>query len=344
MMVQRRRTIVQATFEAHRANIEAPGLYERAIAGGEGRLSIDGALVVDTGQHTGRSAKDKFFVREPETETSVWWENNGSVTREDFDRLHADMSRHAETLELHRQDLYACADPAHRIKVRVLTELAWHALFIRNLLIEPPIADLASFAPDLTIVDLPSFKADPTRYGIRSETVIAIDLENRLVLIGGTSYAGEMKKAVFTYLNYVLPPAGIMPMHCAANVGPDGRSALFFGLSGTGKTTLSAVPERSLVGDDEHGWSPSGIFNFEGGCYAKTIRLSRASEPEIYAAARRFGSVLENVAIDPDTRVAGFLQRTPNREHPRRLPASVHRERSCVGCGRSSVQCCAADG
>ena len=204
------------------------------------------------------------------------------------------------------QDLYGGADPAYRIKVRVFTEYAWHSLFIRTLLRRPDRSELSAFAPDLTIVDLPSFKADPKRHGVRSETIIAIDFSRRIVLIGNSSYAGEMKKSVFTTLNYYLPEKGVMPMHCSANVGPDGDAAIFFGLSGTGKTTLSADPKRTLIGDDEHGWSADGIFNFEGGCYAKCIKLSEEAEPEIYAASKRFGAVLENVVLDDNTRVPDF--------------------------------------
>ena len=201
-------------------------------------------------------------------------------------------------MTLFAQDLYGGADPSHRIKTRVFTELAWHSLFIRTLLIRPETSELASFVPELTIIDLPSFRADPKRHGVRSENVVAIDFARKIVLIGGSYYAGEMKKSVFTTLNYYLPEKGVMPMHCSANVGPDGDSAIFFGLSGTGKTTLSADPKRTLIGDDEHGWSADGIFNFEGGCYAKCIKLSEEAEPEIFAASKRFGAVLENVVLD----------------------------------------------
>ncbi|MDQ0396501.1 phosphoenolpyruvate carboxykinase [Labrys monachus] len=288
------------------ANHDAARLYEQSIRRGEGVLAEGGALAVETGQHTGRSPKDKFVVREPATEASVWWDNNHAMTRAAFDRLLADITWHATGKEMFVQDLYAGADPKHRIRVRVYTEYAWHSLFIRNLLIRPQPEELAGFVPDLTIVDMPSFKAQAERYGVRSETVIACDLAGGLVLIGGTEYAGEMKKSVFTFLNYRLPERGVMPMHCSANVGPDGDSAVFFGLSGTGKTTLSATAERTLIGDDEHGWGEDGIFNFEGGCYAKTIKLSAAAEPEIFAATQRFGTVLENVAFDEVTRRLDF--------------------------------------
>ena len=218
----------------------------------------------------------------------------------------ADFLAHARGKTLYAQDLYGGADPTYRIKTRVFTEYAWHSLFIRQLLIRPERSELASFVPELTIIDLPSFKADPARHGCRTDTVIAIDFTKKIILIGNSSYAGEMKKSVFTTLNFYLPAQGVMPMHCSANVGKDGDVALFFGLSGTGKTTLSADPNRMLIGDDEHGWSENGVFNFEGGCYAKCIKLSPEAEPEIYAATNRFGAVLENVVFDPDTRVPDY--------------------------------------
>jgi phosphoenolpyruvate carboxykinase (ATP) len=287
-------------------NLPEPALYEHAIQRQEAVLTEGGALSADTGAHTGRSPKDKFVVFDAMTENTVWWDNNGKLTPEQFQTLFDDFIAHAKGKELFAQDLYGGADPAYRIKTRVYTELAWHSLFIRTLLIRPDRGDLPAFVPDMTIVDLPSFKADPKRHGVRSETIIAIDFSKKIVLIGNSSYAGEMKKSVFTTLNYYLPGKGVMPMHCSANVGPNGDSALFFGLSGTGKTTLSADPNRTLVGDDEHGWSANGIFNFEGGCYAKTIKLSEEAEPAIYAASKRFGTVLENVIVDPITREVDF--------------------------------------
>ncbi len=287
-------------------NLTAPPLYEFALAGREAELAYGGSLVADTGVHTGRSPKDKFIVRDALTEKTVWWDNNGAITPEQFQHLYDDFLAHAKGKQLFAQDLHGGADPAYRIKTRVFTELAWHSLFIRNLLIRPERDELRHFVPELTIVDLPSFKADPKRHGARTETIIAIDFTRKIVLIGGTSYAGEMKKSVFTSLNYYLPAESVMPMHCSANVGPHGDTALFFGLSGTGKTTLSADPARTLLGDDEHGWAPQGIFNFEGGCYAKTIKLSAEAEPEIYATTHRFGTVLENVVLDPDTRMPDF--------------------------------------
>ncbi|WP_026608576.1 phosphoenolpyruvate carboxykinase [Methylocapsa acidiphila] len=287
-------------------NLEAPRLYEEAIARREAKIAKGGALVAETGVHTGRSPSDKFIVRDALTDPSVWWDNCQSMTPEQFDRLRADMIAHARGMDLFAQDLYGGAEPAHRLNVRVYSELAWHSLFIRNLLIRPPADELMRFRADLTIVDLPSFSADPARHGCRSGTVIAIDFSRGIVLIGGTSYAGEIKKAVFTYLNFLLPAKGVMPMHCAANIGPAGDTALFFGLSGTGKTTLSADPRRSLIGDDEHGWGEESVFNFEGGCYAKAIRLSREAEPEIHATSERFGTIMENVALDPLTRAPNF--------------------------------------
>jgi len=300
-------TILKVASDPHegRSNNSAVELLEQAIRRREGELSFSGAFAVRTGQHTGRSAADKFIVKDPETEPDVWWDNNKALSPEAFARLEVDFAAYAAGTDLFVQDLFAGADPEHRLSVRVVTEFAWHALFIRHLLRRPEKAELQAFAPELTIISLPGFRANPDIHGTRSETVIACDFTRRIVLIGGTSYAGEIKKSVFTFLNYLLPAKAVMPMHCSANVGPSGDSAVFFGLSGTGKTTLSADPKRTLLGDDEHGWSPSGIFNFEGGCYAKTIRLSKEAEPEIFAASNRFAAVLENVVLDAD-RVPDF--------------------------------------
>ncbi|OQM73959.1 phosphoenolpyruvate carboxykinase [Manganibacter manganicus] len=281
-----------------RYNLRAAALAEEAIRRGEARLTAQGALVAETGRHTGRSAKDKFVVNDEHTRPHVWWEANRAMSVEHFDTLLADFLAHAADKDLYVQDLVGGADPEHHLPVRIVNELAWHSLFIRNLLIRPDAKALESFVPKLTIIDLPTFRADPVRHGCRSETVIAVDLTRMIVLIGGTSYAGEMKKSVFSVLNYLLPEKNVMPMHCSANEGPEGDTAIFFGLSGTGKTTLSADPARTLIGDDEHGWGPQGVFNFEGGCYAKTIRLSAEHEPEIFATTQRFGTVLENVVID----------------------------------------------
>ncbi|MFG1398251.1 phosphoenolpyruvate carboxykinase [Roseixanthobacter pseudopolyaromaticivorans] len=287
-------------------NLNAPALYEHALERLEGRLAAGGALMAETGVHTGRSPKDKFVVRDAATEAEVWWDNNGAITPEQFETLYQDFLTAAEGKTLFAQDLYGGADPTYRIKTRVYTEFAWHSLFIRTMLRRPEHAELADFVPEMTIIDLPSFKADPARHGVRSDTVIAVDFTRKIVLIGNSSYAGEMKKSVFTFLNYLLPAKGVMPMHCSANAGPAGDVAVFFGLSGTGKTTLSADPARTLLGDDEHGWGTDGVFNFEGGCYAKTIRLSKEAEPEIFAASDRFGTVLENVILDPITRVPDY--------------------------------------
>ncbi|WP_425410679.1 phosphoenolpyruvate carboxykinase [Hyphococcus sp.] len=288
------------------ANLTASALYELAVQRGEGEIAADGPLVVRTGEHTGRSAQDKFVVRGPETDKSVWWDANKAMTPDAFDALYRDMLDYADARDLIMQDLAGGADRKYGIKVRVFTEYAWHGLFIQHLLVRPPMNERPSVSgegePDFTVVDLPGFAADPERHGCRSKTVIAVDFTRRLVLIGGTSYAGEMKKSVFTILNYLLPEEGVMPMHCSVNVGDGANAAIFFGLSGTGKTTLSADPNRTLIGDDEHGWGPNGLFNFEGGCYAKMIRLSASAEPEIFATTRRFGTVLENVVMDPATR------------------------------------------
>ena len=285
-------------------NLQPTQLVELAVSRGEGILAKDGPLVVETGKHTGRSANDKFIVRDAETENTVWWgKTNKGMTPAHFAALKTDFLAHLATKnELFVQDLYGGSQPAHRVQVRIITELAWHSMFIRTLLVRPELSALADFLPEYTIIDLPTFAADPARHGTRSETVIAVNFTEKLILIGGTKYAGEMKKSVFGLLNYKLPIAGVMPMHCSANIGPNGDTAVFFGLSGTGKTTLSADSSRTLIGDDEHGWSDEAVFNFEGGCYAKMIRLSPEAEPEIYATTKRFGTVLENVVIDKETR------------------------------------------
>jgi phosphoenolpyruvate carboxykinase (ATP) len=287
-------------------------LYEEAIRRGEAVVAAEGPLVCRTGEHTGRSPKDKFLVREPDTEREIAW---GAVNRPmepaQFERLRQDIFASLERKDLFVQDCYAGADPAYRLPIRVITEFAWHSLFARNLFITDSDDPASTPQPDdspvlaeppFTIVDSPSFKADPQRHGTRSDVAIALSFAERLVLIAGTSYAGEIKKSVFTVLNGLLPRDGVLSMHCSANLGPAGDTALFFGLSGTGKTTLSSAPERALIGDDEHGWSARGVFNFEGGCYAKTIRLSATAEPQIYATTRRFGTVLENVVVDPVSR------------------------------------------
>lgn len=280
-----------------------PALVEAAVRRGEGRLGKGGAFLCSTGQFTGRSPKDKFVVRTASVENTIWWENNAPMAPEAFDRLHADMLAHMKGRDYFVQDLYAGADAEHRLDVRVVTELAWHGLFIRHLLRRPDRAELDSFVPQWTIINCPSFKADPARHGCRTETVISLNFDKKVILIANTQYAGENKKSVFTLLNYLLPEKGIMPMHCSANhaIGNPEDAAVFFGLSGTGKTTLSADPSRILIGDDEHGWSGKGTFNFEGGCYAKTISLSAEAEPEIYGTTHKFGTVIENMVYDPET-------------------------------------------
>ncbi len=284
-------------------NYGEAALVEAAVARGEGRLGLGGAFLCSTGQFTGRSPKDKFVVRTSATEATIWWDNNAAMTGDAYARLKADMLAHVRGRELFVQDLYAGADPLHRLDVRVVTELAWHGLFIRHLLRRPQRDELDAFVPDWTVINCPSFKADPARHGCRTETVIALNFDEKTVLIANTAYAGENKKAVFTVLNYLLPEKGVMAMHCSANhaTGNPVDAAVFFGLSGTGKTTLSAAPDRTLVGDDEHGWSDRGIFNFEGGCYAKTINLSPEAEPEIYATTSRFATVVENMVYHPET-------------------------------------------
>jgi phosphoenolpyruvate carboxykinase (ATP) len=280
-------------------NLTSEELTAAALENGEGRKAKHGPLVVETGKHTGRSAKDKFIVRDGETEDTVWWDNNASMSPDHFAALKEDFLKAiAEKGDLYVADLFGGSQPEYRVNVRVVNELAWHNQFIRTLLVRPTEAELDGFVPEYTIIDLPSFRADPERHGTRSETVIAVNLSEKLILIGGTRYAGEMKKSVFGILNYLLPVKGVMPMHCSANIGQDGKSAVFFGLSGTGKTTLSADASRTLIGDDEHGWSDTAVFNFEGGCYAKMIRLNPEAEPEIYATTKMEGTVLENVVMN----------------------------------------------
>ena len=284
-------------------NLVPAALYEEAVRRGEGVVAAGGPLVVITKPHTGRSPGDKFVVREPPSEAAVWWGSvNQPLEPAHFEALHHDIQRYLEKQDLFIRDLFAGADPAYRLSVRFITPNAWSALFVNNMFVRPHTAELAAFEPDWTVLHAPEFQADPAQHGTKTGTCIVISFARKLILIGGTRYAGEMKKSIFTIMNYVLPDRGVLPMHCSANVAPDGATAIFFGLSGTWKTTLSADPERGLIGDDEHGWSDSGIFNFEGGCYAKVIRLSPKGEPEIYATTRRFGTVLENVVMNPVTR------------------------------------------
>ncbi len=289
-------------------NLLEPALIEAALRNDEGTLGQGGTFLVTTGKYTGRSPKDKHVVRTAATEDTVWWDNNAAMAPDAFDRLYDDMLAHMKGGDYYVQDLFGGADPDHRLDVRVVTELAWHGLFIRHLLRRPAAEELDSFVPEFTIINCPSFQADPAKHGCRSETVIALNFDRKLILIGGTEYAGENKKSVFTLLNYILPGKNVMAMHCSANHAEDDPddAAVFFGLSGTGKTTLSADPARVLIGDDEHGWSDKGIFNFEGGCYAKTINLREEAEPEIYATTKKFGTVIENMVFDPNTKELDF--------------------------------------
>ena len=284
-------------------NYLEPALIQEALKRDEGTLGQGGAFLVTTGKFTGRSPKDKHVVKTPSVADSIWWENNAAMSPEGFDALHADMLEHMKGRDYFVQDLIGGSDPTVSINVRMVTELAWHNLFIRHLLRRPERAALDSFIADFTVINCPSFQANPEKHNCRSETVIAMNFDKKLILIGGTEYAGENKKSVFTLLNYLLPEKGIMPMHCSANhaVGNPVDTAVFFGLSGTGKTTLSADPQRVLIGDDEHGWSDRGTFNFEGGCYAKTINLNPKAEPEIFATTSKFGTVIENMVFDPET-------------------------------------------
>ena len=285
-------------------NDAAPTLYEATVREGSGRIAADGPLVVDTTPYTGRSPNDKFFVEEPETrELIAWGKVNTAIEPARFAAMQDRVLAHLASRQLWVQDLNAGADPSHRLPLRVISESPWAALFAQNMFVRIDSDEKRSaHRPQFTILHAPSLSADPQRDGTRSEVFVMVSLARKLVLIGGTKYAGEIKKSVFTVLNYLLPQRGVLSMHCSANVGADGDVALFFGLSGTGKTTLSADPQRPLIGDDEHGWSDEGVFNFEGGCYAKVIRLQQPHEPEIFATTQRFGTVLENVVMHSATR------------------------------------------
>ncbi len=292
------RTGVLASRPVH-ANLMPPALVAESLRRREGRLSADGALMAETGVHTGRSPRDKFVVDEPSVTNDIWWGNvNQKMAPATFNALKGRIQAYLQGQELFVQDLYAGADPAYRIKVRLVTTQAWNALFARNMFIRPPAEELASFEPDYTILHAPLFQTDPTIDNVRSSTTVAMSFEQRMIVIAGSEYAGEVKKSIFTVMNWLLPGHGVMPMHCSANIGAEEDVALFFGMSGTGKTTLSSDPHRRLIGDDEHGWAPNGTFNVEGGCYAKVINLSQEAEPEIWAASNRFGAVLENVVSD----------------------------------------------
>ena len=282
-------------------NLSVAELYEHALRRGETALGSDGQLIADTRPHTGRSPRDKYFVREPGSEAHVDWGMNRGIEPEVFDQLLRRVTAYLGARDIFSLDCYVGADPRYRLPIRVVTEFAWHNVFARHLFIDSA-DDEPSFAPEFTVIDAAAFEADPARDGMRTSTFCLINLARRVILIGGTRYAGEIKKSVFTVMQYLLPLRDTLPMHCSANVGASGDTAIFFGLSGTGKTTLSSDPSRPLIGDDEHGWSHNGVFNVEGGCYAKMIRLSQDAEPEIWAASHRYGTVLENVAYDPHTR------------------------------------------
>ncbi len=295
------------------ANLPVAELYELAIRAGEGTLAADGPLVVRTGLHTGRSPKDKFIVREPWSQDKVWWgEVNHEISEANYDRLRARLMTYVQDHRLYAQDLYIGAHEGHRRSLRVYTETAWASIFARNLYRIPPREALATFQPNFTIIDVPSFEADPATEGTRTGTAILVHLKRMEIIVVGTKYAGEIKKSAFTVMNYLMPDEGVLPMHSSINVGERGDACIFFGLSGTGKTTLSADPLRRLIGDDEHGWGDGYTFNFEGGCYAKTIRLSPMYEPDIFATTKRFGTILENVDVDPLTRrLPLFLRSLP---------------------------------
>ncbi len=278
-------------------------LYEEAIKRNEGKLTQGGALSVDTGRHTARAVADRFIVKEPSSESNIWWGKiNRPFASDKFFGLHQRLMKHLQSRDIFVQDCCCGADPQYQLPLRVISENAWHSLFARNMFLRPKHYDVQTFAPELTVLHAPSFQASPQNDGTQSEAFIILNLAERLILIGGTAYAGEIKKSVFSVMNYLLPEKGVLPMHCSANVGEQEDSDLFFGLSGTGKTTLSADPKRRLIGDDEHGWSDSGIFNFEGGCYAKVIRLSKEAEPDIWQCTRRYGTILENVVYHPERR------------------------------------------
>jgi len=284
-------------------NHNTPMLYEDVVIRGEGHVVHLGPIVVRTGLHTGRAAKDKFIVREPGSQDKIWWgKMNVSFTKGAFENMYRRLQSYLQDRDVWVQDCFAGYDPRYRLPIRVITTQAWHSLFARNLFIQATPDELRDHVPEFTVLHAPTFQAIPEIDGTNSEAFILLSLERKLVLIGGTSYAGEIKKSIFTVMNYLLPQENVLSMHCSANIGSEGDVALFFGLSGTGKTTLSAVSDRELIGDDEHGWSPHGVFNFEGGCYAKVINLSKESEPEIYGTTREFGTILENVGYDPITR------------------------------------------
>jgi phosphoenolpyruvate carboxykinase (ATP) len=293
-------------------NLIAPELFQAAVRRGEGEFAEMGPFVAVTTPHTGRSPNDKFVVKEPTSERDVdWGKVNQPMSPDKYQLLLGDVRKYLnDREELFVEDLYCGADPAYRLSVRYVSPNAWHMAFVRNMFIRPELTDLPTFDPNFTVLHAPEMQADAARHGTRTSTFIVLNIAERTILIGGTRYAGELKKAMFTVMNYLLPKQGVLSMHCSANVGKDGDTALFFGLSGTGKTTLSADPKRGLIGDDEHGWSKDGVFNFEGGCYAKAINLSPESEPDIYRTTQMFGTVLENVVLDPATKKVRFADQS----------------------------------
>jgi phosphoenolpyruvate carboxykinase (ATP) len=293
-------------------NLIAPELFQAAARRSEGEFADMGPFVAVTAPHTGRSPNDKFVVKEPTSEKDVdWGKINQPQSAEKYQLLLGDVRKYLNEIpELFVEDLYCGADPSYRLSVRYVSPNAWHMAFVRNMFIRPALSDLPTFDPNFTVLHAPEFQADPARHGTRSGTFIVLNIAERTILIGGTRYAGELKKAMFTVMNYLLPKRGVLSMHCSANIGKSGDTALFFGLSGTGKTTLSTAPNRGLIGDDEHGWSENGVFNFEGGCYAKVINLSPESEPDIYRTTQMFGTVLENVVLDPATKKVRFADQS----------------------------------
>ena len=317
-------------------NLVAPMLIQHAIRRGEGQLADMGPFVAVTAPHTGRSPNDKFVVKESSTDADVdWGKVNQPISHAHFEALRADVQRYLDRRgELFVQDLYCGADPTYRLAVRYVSPNAWHMAFVRNMFIRPDASDMPAFAPTFTVLHAPEFQADPARHGTRTGTFIVLDLAQRTILIGGTRYAGELKKAMFTVMNYYMPKQGVLSMHCSANIGPAGDTALFFGLSGTGKTTLSADPHRSLIGDDEHGWTPEGVFNYEGGCYAKVINLSAEGEPDIFRTTQMFGTILENVVLDPTKRTVKFEDQSITENTRASYP--LHYIQSHVPSGRGS--------
>ena len=296
-----------ANLQAAHWNCSIPALYEHALSRGEGVLAAGGALVTETGEYTGRSPKDKFIVDEPSSTGDIWWGPvNQKISQDHFDIVHKRMLAYFQGRDVFVQDVYGGADPEYRLRVRIVTEQAWHSLFARNMFIAPSDDARRNFDPEFTVLHAPNMQSIPDIDGTGSEVFVLLNFAKRLVLVGGSHYTGEIKKTIFSVLNYLLPARGVLPMHCSANIGPNGDTAIFFGLSGTGKTTLSSEPTRTLIGDDEHGWSDNGVFNFEGGCYAKAIRLSAEAEPEIHAACFRFGTVLENVVLKGEARMPDF--------------------------------------